>query len=138
MTAYARSLPVDQWQRIKRENAYDSTIVRKNAELFGAMTIVVLGSLEILTTFPWSSEHLAANHTYPSKSALRASIRAAMLEDAPELLFNVLFFVLMGKLTLMPVISCCVTVLQLLWTVFTKLTIIEEFEHNRVSPDSEG
>ena len=93
------------------------------------MSIFVLGSLDMLTAFPWTADHVGKQtHSYPSKAAVRACRNAAMLEDIPQLLLTAVYFGVTDQVQLVPIISCCVTVVQILWTVFTKTYIMEGFD----------
>ena len=117
------------WQRIMKVNQYDKALVGEHAELYGALNIFVLGSLDLMTIFPWTDPNVMRTHSYPSKAAVRASINSAMLEDLPQLLFNVAYFALIpNEFGVFPVVNCCVTMLTLLWTVFTKRMIVNSFD----------
>ena len=121
------------WQRILRSEdcPYAKSVVLKHAEFYGAMTIFMLGSLDLMTIYPWTNPHVKKTHSYPSKSAVQASIRSAMLEDCPQLAFNIAYFAARGgtvATSLFPIVNCSVTVLQLLWTVFTKMSIVQAFD----------
>ena len=92
------------------------------------MSLLVLGSLDMLTAFPWTDDHVKDNHSYPSKAAVRASMYAAMLEDVPQLLLNVAYFAMTKQAQVLPIVSCCLTGVQIAWTVFTKSLILEGYD----------
>ena len=127
-----------QWQKIVKENEYDKAVVLREAELYGAMQIFMLGSLDLMTIFPWTDPNVQHTHSYPSKVAVVASIRSSMLEDTPQLLFGIAFFVLSDGVTTFMVINCAVTVLTLLWTVFTKSSILGAFDAHATTTGGDG
>ena len=43
------------WQRIMKANPFDKALVGEHAELYGALNIFVLGSLDLMTIFPWTA-----------------------------------------------------------------------------------
>ena len=43
-----------------------------------AVTVALIGSLDMLTAFPWTDDHVKDNHSYPSKAAVRASMYACV------------------------------------------------------------
>ena len=79
------------------------------------MQILTLGSLDLLTAFPWMDAK-EKNHSYPSVEAVDLTNRAAMLEDIPQLLMSSAYLVLTDQTQIVPVISVCLTVVQLMWT----------------------
>jgi hypothetical protein len=121
------------WRRIlkdEKKHPYDKDAVAKDAELYAALTIFMLGSLDLMTIWPWTNPNVRARtRSYPSKPATLFSIRSAMLEDGPQLLFNVAYFIVVPSGgALFPIANCCVTILTLLWTVFTKMNILQVFD----------
>ena len=127
------------WQRIMKANQFDKALVGEHAELYGALSIFVLGSLDLMTIFPWTDPNVAHTHSYPSKDAVSASIRSALLEDVPQLLFNAAYFVAVDRVGIFPIVNGCVTVLTLLWTVFTKKMIFQSFDaFDATTSEAEG
>jgi hypothetical protein len=120
------------WQRIlkdEQKHPYDKAAVVKDAELYAALTIFMLGSLDLMTVWPWKDPNVRSRtRSYPSKPAMLSSIRSELLEDGPQLLFNIIYFAVVGGGALFPIVNFCVTILTLLWTIFTKMNILHAFD----------